>query len=137
MLSESPSVIIKRKNIQPVLDYCLENRIECKISPRDMPEEWELEFTVSEIMQAVNLGMFLKENKLELAGWGAPVVQTNKTVLTSSSKPKSRKSNKENATIKSSETEELTSPVIFNHQVKNDEDLIFDDSKKTEEDLFR
>lgn len=72
MLSQNPSVIVKRKNIQSVIDYCLDNRIESKMFPRDMPEEWEMEFAVSDIMKAINLGMFLKENKLDLIGFGSP-----------------------------------------------------------------
>ena len=72
------SVIVKRKNIQPVFDYCLENRIETKITPRDMPEEWELDFNVADIMKAINLGMFLRENKLELVG-----VLSNSTIKNS------------------------------------------------------
>src|SRR5436189_5780568 len=68
MLGQSASVIVKRKNIQVVFDYCLDNRIETKMTPRDMPEEWELEFNVEDILKAINLGMFLKENKLELVG---------------------------------------------------------------------
>lgn len=68
MLSQMASVIVKRKNIQTVFDYCIDNRIETKMTPRDMPEEWELEFNIADIMKAINLGMFLRENKLELVG---------------------------------------------------------------------
>lgn len=68
MLGQMASVIVKRKNIQIVLDYCINNRIETKMTPRDMPEEWELEFNIADIMKAINLGMFLRENKLELVG---------------------------------------------------------------------
>jgi hypothetical protein len=68
MLDQNVSVIVKRKNIQVVVDYCLDNRIETKMIPRDMPEEWELDFAVVDIMKAINLGMFLRENKLELVG---------------------------------------------------------------------
>lgn len=68
MLGQSASVIVKRKSIQVVFDYCMDNRIETRMTPRDMPEEWELEFNISDIMKAINLGMFLKENKLELVG---------------------------------------------------------------------
>jgi hypothetical protein len=68
MTGQNVSVIVKRKSIQGVFDYCLDNRIETKMTPRDMPEEWELEFNVADIMKAISLGMFLKENKLELIG---------------------------------------------------------------------
>lgn len=138
-MSESPSVIVKRKNIQPILDYCLDNRIECKMTPRDMPEEWDLEFTLSEIMQAVNLGMFLKENKLELAGWGSNpasgVSVASKTAASAKPKTTRKPAVKETVTNKPVEKEETGAPAIFDETPK-EEDLIFEDSKKTEEDLF-
>lgn len=68
MLNEAPSVSVKRKNIQVILEYCLDNRIEFKVAPRSLPDEYEVEFSISDVMKAISLGMFLKENKLELSG---------------------------------------------------------------------
>jgi hypothetical protein len=90
MLQENPSVILKRKNIQVVIDYCIENRIEWHAAPKNMPEEWEIEFTVSDIMKAINLGMFLKEHRLDLAGFGS--LSINKPAI---AKTKGKKTEKE------------------------------------------
>lgn len=95
MLDQSVSVIVKRKNIQVVVDYCLDNRIETRMSPRDMPEEWELEFNVQDIMKAINLGMFLRENKLELVGLLNSSTIKNSTAPTAVKAPKTVAKKKE------------------------------------------
>lgn len=144
MLAENPSVIVKRKNIQTVLDYCLDNRIECKMAPRDMPEEWEIEFTVDEIMKAISLGMFLKENKLELAGFGNLGVSTTPKapVPTASATPKATRTRKtaEKETAKTvtpaKEAEETIIPAennIFKEEPAEEVDYF---QEKKEEGLF-
>jgi hypothetical protein len=140
MLAENPSVIVKRKNIQVVLDYCLENRIECKMSPRDMPEEWEIEFTVDEIMKAINLGMFLKEAKLELAGFGNVGAPAVKPVAPVAAAPKATRTRKEKEPVKTIAPEAKEEPVapvandIFNEEVTEEVDYF--QEKKQEENLF-
>jgi len=86
--NQSASVIVKRKSIQVVVDYCLDNKIETRMTPRDMPEEWEMEFNVSDIMRAINLGMFLKENKLDLVGLLSNPAIKNSTAPTAVKAPK-------------------------------------------------
>ncbi len=117
MLGQTASVIVKRKNIQVVFDYCLDNKIETKMSPRDMPEEWELEFNVSDIMKAINLGMFLKENKLELVGLLSSSTIKNSTAPTAVKAPKT-------TTTKKKTEESISSTVdtggIFNTPVNTE-----------------
>lgn len=98
MLGQSASVIVKRKNIQVVFDYCLDNRIETKMTPRDMPEEWELEFNIADIMKAINLGMFLRENKLELVGLLNSSAIKNSSAPTAVKAPKTSKKKTEEPT---------------------------------------
>src|SRR5687768_5270641 len=98
MLGQSASVIVKRKNIQVVFDYCLDNRIETKMTPRDMPEEWELEFNIADIMKAINLGMFLRENKLELVGLLNSSAIKNSSAPTAVKAPKTSKKKTEEVT---------------------------------------
>lgn len=101
MLNENPSVILKRKNIQAVLDYCLDNKIDIRVTARTMPEEYEIEFSVSDIMRAINLGMFLKENKLELITGGVmtrPVQNTITSAVKTSAKPR-KTASKETKTV--------------------------------------
>jgi hypothetical protein len=64
-----PKVTVKRKNIQSLIDYCLENKIEFAAKLKEnSTEEWEVECCVIAINQAILFGMFLKENHLELDG---------------------------------------------------------------------
>jgi hypothetical protein len=81
-LNENPTVAVKRKNVQAMIDYCLEKKIELTIKPKASgnSEEWHFEFNISDINSAILLGMFLRENKLELVGHShvtAPAVNGN------------------------------------------------------------
>ena len=118
MLGQSASVIVKRKNIQVVFDYCLDNKIETKMTPRDMPEEWEMEFGVEDIMKAINLGMFLRENKLELVGLLNSSTIKNSTAPTAVKAPKTTKKKVE--TEISSNTSALNTEGIFKTSVNTE-----------------
>lgn len=61
-------MIVKVKNMSLVLDYCIENKLKFSASPRLTPDEWEFELGITDIMGAVALGMFLRENRLEAVG---------------------------------------------------------------------
>jgi hypothetical protein len=68
-MESTPTVTVKRKNIQTVLDYCLENKIEFTVKTKfASSDEWDVEINVTNIKKAIVFGMFLKENKLELNG---------------------------------------------------------------------
>jgi hypothetical protein len=69
-----PSVTLKKKNIQLLIDYCLETKLEFNVVPKSAAEEWTLEIQPITITKAVALGMFLRENKMELNGYVAPVI---------------------------------------------------------------
>lgn len=61
----------KRKNIQVLIDYCLDQKLSFSVTPRTVSlDEYEVEVVLSSIRQAVAIGMFAKENKLEVAGLG-------------------------------------------------------------------
>lgn len=71
MIEETPVLLSKRKNIQVLLDYCLDQRIGFTVSPRAISnDDFEVEVNISGIKQAIALGMFVKENKFEVAGMG-------------------------------------------------------------------
>lgn len=68
--SDKPKVIVKSKNIQTLIDYCIEQKIEFTVSPRTIAnDEWEIDVNVKEIKKAIVFGMFLKENKFDLYGF--------------------------------------------------------------------
>lgn len=66
--TENPSVVVKRKNIQTIIDYSLDNKVEIKITPRSLPDEWDIEFTITDVIKAIQLGMFLRDAKIDLSG---------------------------------------------------------------------
>ncbi len=70
-LDEKPVVLSKRRNIQTLMDYCLDQRIGFTVSPRAISnDDFEVEINVEGIKQAIALGMFVKENKFDVTGMG-------------------------------------------------------------------
>jgi hypothetical protein len=66
--NNKPKLTVKAKNLQLVFDYCIENKLKFSVGPRLIQDEWEFELNISDIMAAVALGVFIKENKIEVAG---------------------------------------------------------------------
>jgi hypothetical protein len=67
--NDKPRIIVKLRNMQAILDYCLDCRIEFTCTPRIAnTDEWEVELKITDIMSAVALGMFLREHKIEPVG---------------------------------------------------------------------
>ncbi|MBL1179498.1 MAG: hypothetical protein HND27_00185 [Bacteroidetes bacterium] len=64
----TPSVVIKKKNIPLLLDYCLENKIEFTVVPKLTVDDFEISFNLKDFKMAIALGMCLKELKLDLLG---------------------------------------------------------------------
>lgn len=70
-MEEKVTVISKRKAIQPLFDYCMDQKIMFTVSSRPMiSDEFEIETHLGSIKQAIALGMFLKENKFDVFGLG-------------------------------------------------------------------
>jgi hypothetical protein len=70
-MEEKVTLLSKRKNIQMVFDYCMDNKIQFAVTPREMmSDEFEIDLTISGIKPAVALGMFVKEHKFEVFGLG-------------------------------------------------------------------
>lgn len=62
-------LVLKRKNIQLLVDFCLEESLEFTLKPQPFPEtDWELTMKISDIKTAVAAGMFLRENRIEVNG---------------------------------------------------------------------
>jgi hypothetical protein len=85
MLTEQPSVAVKRRFIPLIMDFCMDNKMAFRVIPRHGADEWEVQFDIQEVLPAVALGMFLRENKLELTGFSpmlskpAPAAPRTKT----------------------------------------------------------
>ncbi|MBN1789748.1 MAG: hypothetical protein JW830_04570 [Bacteroidales bacterium] len=68
-MSESIKVIMKQKSIPVLVDFCLEEKIEFSVHPQAFPDnDWEINLMVRDIKTAVVTGMFLRENRIDVAG---------------------------------------------------------------------
>ena len=65
---KKPTVTVKKKNIQTILDYCLDTKQEFTVLPKAGTDEWNIEINITEINTAISFGMFLRENKIEANG---------------------------------------------------------------------
>jgi hypothetical protein len=65
----NPKVILKKKQIQTVVEYCLEESIEFSVKQQTFPDnDWEIEIKLKDFKAAVLLGMFLRENRIDIDG---------------------------------------------------------------------
>jgi len=77
-------VVLKRKNIPMLVDFCLEESVEFAVKPQTFPDtDWEFTMKIAEIKTAVVAGMFLRENRIEITGidqqkYKKPVVKKGK-----------------------------------------------------------
>lgn len=66
---EKPTVSVKKKNLLPLIEYCIENKIDFMLKSRSaQSEDFDVEFIITNPKKAIALGMCLKELKLELNG---------------------------------------------------------------------
>jgi hypothetical protein len=64
-----PKVILKKKQIPVLIDFCLEESIEFSVRQQSFPEtDWEVELKLKDYKTAILVGMFLRENKFEVEG---------------------------------------------------------------------
>jgi len=65
----NPKVIIKKKQVSVLVDYCLEEAIEFSVKQQSFPDtDWEIEMKLKDFKAAVLLGMFLRENRIDIDG---------------------------------------------------------------------
>lgn len=68
---ESPTVIVKKKNLQYITDYCIENKIDFTVKSKSVSDEFSIEFLSLTANKAIALGMCLKELRIEPNGLNA------------------------------------------------------------------
>ncbi|MCE2740725.1 MAG: hypothetical protein LW669_04475 [Sphingobacteriales bacterium] len=96
MSEETPVLLSKRKNIQVLLDYCLDQRIAFTATPRAIShDDFEIEVHINGIKQAIALGMFVKENKFEVTGMGDLVKPKPVAPKKADNKPETKAETKE------------------------------------------
>lgn len=84
MSMDKPTIILKRNKIQEVFDYCLDNKIAFTTKEREMGiDEYEIALEIQDVKKAILLGMFLRENRLELAGQSGQETKSSSKKTTS------------------------------------------------------
>jgi hypothetical protein len=84
MNEEKPTVTVKKKNIQSLIEYCIENKIDFTVLSKSN-DDFDVEFLINNTKKAIALGMCLKELKMELNGLNVtPVsaIKASKKVMT-------------------------------------------------------
>ena len=65
----NPKVILKKKQIPVLVDFCLEESIEFSVKQQTFPEtDWEIELKLKDIKTAIIVGMFIRENRFDIEG---------------------------------------------------------------------
>jgi len=65
----NPKVILKKKQVSTIVDFCLEESIEFSVKQQTFPDtDWEIEMKMKDFKVAVLLGMFLRENRIDIDG---------------------------------------------------------------------
>lgn len=67
--ASSPKVVLKKKQIPLVIDFCIEEGIEFSAKQQTFPDiDWELDLKLKDFKAAVLLGMFLRESRIDIDG---------------------------------------------------------------------
>jgi hypothetical protein len=67
--ASNPKVVLKKKQIPLVIDFCIEEGIEFSAKQQTFPDiDWELDLKLKDFKTAVLLGMFLRESRIDING---------------------------------------------------------------------
>ena len=100
-MSESIKVILKQKSIPTLVDFCIDEKIEFHVYPQPFPDiDWEFNLIVKDIKTAVMTGMFLRDNRIDIAGNEQPKPK----------KPVAKKSKEEDEKSTTPQVEESKAP---------------------------
>jgi hypothetical protein len=67
--ANNPKVVLKKKQIPVLVDFCLDESIEFSVKQQTFPEtDWEIELKLKDMKTAIVVGMFLRENRLDIEG---------------------------------------------------------------------
>jgi hypothetical protein len=62
-------VVVKKKFVVTLVEFCLDESLEFSVKPQSFPDtDWEITFKITEIKTALMAGMFLRENRIDVAG---------------------------------------------------------------------
>jgi len=112
-----PKVILKKKQIPVLIDFCLEESIEFNVKQQNFPNtDWEVELKFKDYKTAIAAGMFLRDNKFEVDG--IDLLKYKKNSVNSQKKEDKTESPKAESTSKTSKSDSL-----FISDTDNKEDI--------------
>ena len=101
-----PKVLLKKKQISILVDFCLEESIEFSVKQQNFPEtDWEVELKIKDVKTGIIVGMFLRENRFEIEGFDQQKIKKT-TAKKAEEKP-------EHAAKPKQENEESNSPTLM------------------------
>ncbi len=133
---EYPKVVLKRKNIQTIVDFCMDESLPFSVKPQQFPDtDWEVEIQVDDVQMAIVVGMFLRDSKLELAGVQPDRYKKTTTQRRSKSSGTSSSAGNGNGNAKNEEAKEtidVKTEESKNEDVANEDNVFKDqDSEKS------
>ncbi len=111
-MESTPTVVVKKKQIQLLLDYCLENKFDFSVSPQATGDDFEVSFKLTDFNMAIALGMCLRDLKLELASLNN-IVSVKDLKASQKEEKKAAKETTTKSTSKSTATEEKDEDMGF------------------------
>jgi len=124
---DKPIILTKRKNIQTVLDYCVDQKLSFSANPRAISiDEWEIELNITSIKSAIALGFFVKENKLEIYGMGAVTTEVVSKPKPAASAVNNKKEEPKESLVANSLMNELVSKPVAEDKTDSNPTLSFD-----------
>jgi hypothetical protein len=64
-----PKVVLKKKQIPTLIEFCLEESIEFSVRQQNFPDtDWEVELKIKDVKHGILVGMFMRDNRFELEG---------------------------------------------------------------------
>lgn len=112
MMEEKATLVVKRKNIQTLFDYALDNRISFIVNPKGLsPDEFEVDLSILGIKQAIALGMFAKEHKFEVLGLSE--MSKSKPVANVSKKPEAKENPSAESGLEKTEQQPIAAVLNF------------------------
>ncbi len=115
--SNNVKVVLKKKQISILVDFCIEESIEFGVKQQVFPgTDWEVELKIKDIKTAIIVGMFLRENRLEIEGLDQQRLKKaagKKTDDKAETITKGESSTKKELSVKAQETEDSQSPTLL------------------------
>jgi hypothetical protein len=105
-------LVLKKKQIATVVDFCLEEAIEFSVKQQSFPNtDWEVDLLLKDVKTAIYAGMFLRENHIDIDG--VDQQKLKKPVAKKSSEKQESTSKKENPAKGQPEADEAQEPTLM------------------------